>query len=106
MSDSINLNSLMPRSTRWPTSPTQNGKVRGQPRNLVEGFSTVLSRALSEVNNRAKEADLLTQKLATGEIDNIHEVMIAAQKAEVLMELTLEIRNKALQAYEKMMTMR
>ncbi|HAV43082.1 TPA: flagellar hook-basal body complex protein FliE [bacterium] len=103
MSDSISLNSLMPRSTRWPT---QNGRVKEQPRNLMEGFSTILSKALSEVNNRANESDLLTQKLVTGELDSIHEVMIAAQKTEILLELTLEIRNRALQAYEKIMTMR
>lgn len=98
----INLDSLMPKPSIY-----QNRRQDKQgERNPFEGFFNILSEALSKVNNLQNEAEILTQGLVTGEIDNIHEVMIAAQKAEIALELTLEIRNKILAAYDKIMMMR
>ena len=51
------------------------------------------------------QSDTLTEKLALGQEVDLHEVMIASQKASVTMQLTLEIRNKAVEAYQEMMRM-
>ena len=51
------------------------------------------------------QSDTLTEKLALGKEVDLHEVMIASQKASVTMQLTLEIRNKAVEAYQEMMRM-
>ena len=81
-------------------------KQESTPDDLVSGFSKVLKGNLNKVNNLQKESDLLTQKLATGEVENVHDVMIAAQKAEMSLNFMMEVRNKAIQAYQQMMTMR
>ena len=51
------------------------------------------------------QSDTLTEKLALGQEVDLHEVMIASQKANITMQLTLEIRNKAVEAYQEMMRM-
>lgn len=48
---------------------------------------------------------MLTNKLARGENVDLSQVMIASQKASITMQATLEIRNKAVEAYQEMMRM-
>ncbi|MGG3564718.1 flagellar hook-basal body complex protein FliE [Neobacillus sp. PS2-9] len=68
-------------------------------------FSGVLKGYLENVDNTVKQASDLTVKAAAGEIDNIHDVTIASQKAKVALELTVTIRDKAVEAYQEMMRM-
>ena len=42
-----------------------------------------------------------TRLLITGEEIELHQVMLAAQKAELALELTLTVRNKVVEAYQK-----
>ncbi|KPC99909.1 Flagellar hook-basal body complex protein FliE [Geobacillus sp. BCO2] len=57
------------------------------------------------MNEAQIQADALTEKLVRGENVQLHDVMIAAQKASITLQLTLEIRNKAIEAYQEMMRM-
>jgi len=68
-------------------------------------FKDMLKNAINEVNNAQIESDVATEKLARGENIELHEVMIAAQKASITMQAALEIRNKAVEAYQEMMRM-
>ncbi|MCD8510253.1 MAG: flagellar hook-basal body complex protein FliE [Bacillus sp. (in: Bacteria)] len=71
----------------------------------VEGFREIFNNALSEVNAAQLESNRLTEKLATGEVNDIHEVMIASQKATLSLQLTVQVRNKVVEAYQEMMRM-
>ncbi|RKY86908.1 flagellar hook-basal body complex protein FliE, partial [candidate division KSB1 bacterium] len=44
-------------------------------------------------------------KLLTGEIKDVHDVMVAVEKANTSFELMMEIRNKMLDAYREIMRM-
>ncbi|HBG54952.1 MAG TPA: flagellar hook-basal body complex protein FliE [Ruminococcaceae bacterium] len=44
-------------------------------------------------------------KLATGQAQNLHDVVIASQKASLSVSLMVELRNKALDAYKELMNM-
>lgn len=68
-------------------------------------FADFLNNALSQVNNLQNEAQVANQKFATGEIQDIHTVMIASQKAELALQYTLAIRNKIMDAYSEIMRM-
>lgn len=68
-------------------------------------FSTFLNESLEKVNSLEKESEQYNLKLATGELENIHESMIAAQKADIALQLTMQIRNKVLDAYREIMRM-
>jgi flagellar hook-basal body complex protein FliE len=52
-----------------------------------------------------KESDQLARDFATGKNNNIHEVMIASEKAGISMRFLLQIRNKLLDAYQEIMRM-
>ncbi|WP_202078012.1 flagellar hook-basal body complex protein FliE [Caldalkalibacillus salinus] len=68
-------------------------------------FQDVFREALNKVNERQLESDRLTQQLVTGEVDDIHSVMIASQKANLSLQLTVETRNKVVEAYKEIMRM-
>jgi len=69
-------------------------------------FGKLLKNALDEVNQAQIESDKITQRLALGDSSvQLHDVMIAAQKASITLNATLEIRNKVVEAYQEMMRM-
>ncbi|MCX7734313.1 MAG: flagellar hook-basal body complex protein FliE [bacterium] len=63
-------------------------------------FFQDLVSSITEVSKARKEAQEKSVKLILGEIEDIHDVMIAREKAEVLFQLFLEVRNRAVQAFE------
>lgn len=68
-------------------------------------FASMLKESIQKVNEAQIESDLVTEKLANGENVNLDEVMITAQKANVSLQATLEIRNKVIEAYQEVMRM-
>ncbi len=78
------------------------GKTAAQS---IQSFSEALKNSMNDVNSIQKESDLATTKLANGQIDDLHQVMITAQKASISLQATVEIRNKAIEAYQEIMRM-
>ena len=70
-----------------------------------QSFATTLKQAIANVNDQQIQSDDLTTKLINGEDVELHEVMIGAQKASITLNATIEIRNKAVEAYQEMMRM-
>ncbi|AKL95486.1 flagellar hook-basal body complex subunit FliE [Clostridium aceticum] len=68
-------------------------------------FKEFLVGAIGEVNKLEKNSQDYSIKLASGDLNNIHEAMIAAQKAEVSLQFMMEIRSKVLDAYREIMRM-
>lgn len=68
-------------------------------------FANYLKDALNKVNEAQNTSDQFTKKLAMGENVDLHQVMIAAEKASVSLTATLEIRNKVIEAYQEVMRM-
>ena len=68
-------------------------------------FSDVLGKFVTDVNSLQNKASESIEKLATGEISDVHQVMIAVEEAGTAMEFMLEIRNKIVEAYQEVMRM-
>jgi flagellar hook-basal body complex protein FliE len=68
-------------------------------------FGAEMARALQEVKATQSEARSQMQAFLNGEQSDLHQVALAAQKAELQFETMLEFRNKFLQAYQEMMRM-
>lgn len=66
-------------------------------------FKELLIDSLEKVNQDQVYANEMDEALVLGETDNIHEVMIASQKAEVSLTFAVEVRNKILEAYKELM---
>lgn len=79
------------------------------PKVLNEGtappFMDVLKASVMKVNEVQKESDNLIQRLALGEVDDISEVSIAVEKAELALRLMLQIRDKLVDAYQQIARM-
>jgi flagellar hook-basal body complex protein FliE len=68
-------------------------------------FTDYLSKALEQVNAQQVQAEQMTEALATGQAPDLHSVMIAAEKATISFQLAVQVRNKALEAYQEIMRM-
>jgi len=66
-------------------------------------FGDLLKDALKDVNDAQLNADEAIKKVLNGETEDIHETMIALQKADVSLKLMMEVRNKLLEAYQEIM---
>jgi len=68
-------------------------------------FSKVLNNALKKLNDAKVNADNLTLKFFTGEVQDFHQVAIAMQEASLTMQLAVEVRNKVVEAYQEVSRM-
>ena len=66
-------------------------------------FGQALQKSLEQVNRLQLAADANINDLATGKQTDIHQTMIAVEKASVSFELMMQIRNKVISAYDKIM---
>ncbi|MCH7320930.1 flagellar hook-basal body complex protein FliE [Solibacillus sp. MA9] len=82
---------------------SQNNKITSA--NAQQQFADALKEAISSVNEYQNTSDMMTQKLISGGDVDLFEVMVAAQKASVTLNTTIEIRNKAVEAYQEIMRM-
>ncbi len=68
-------------------------------------FTDVLQQALGQVEQDQAAANEAAVKLATGEITDVAQVMIASERANLSLNLALQVRNKLLEAYQEIMRM-
>lgn len=68
-------------------------------------FAEYFKNALENTNSLILESEKLAEEFAAGRTDNIHQVLIAAEKADIALQFTMQIRNKILDAYTEIMRM-
>jgi flagellar hook-basal body complex protein FliE len=68
-------------------------------------FQNTLEKFVNEVNSLQQNADTSTQKLMSGELQDVHQVMMAMEEANTSFQLMMEMRNKILEAYREVMRM-
>ncbi len=69
----------------------------------AQAFSDMFREKLNDVNELQKDSQAMTASFAAGETDNVHDVMIAAEKAKVAVNLTTAVQTKVLDAYNEIM---
>lgn len=70
-----------------------------------KSFGQILADSLGEVNKLQLDAQQASMNLATGKIQDVSEVVIATEKATIALQLTMQVRNKVVEAYQEMMRM-
>lgn len=68
-------------------------------------FANWLAGQVDQVSDRLNQADMMVRHLAVGDAPNIHQVMIALSEARLSLELLVQVRDKALDAYQTLMQM-
>lgn len=84
---------------RWP-----EGATVGLPPVEAGGFAEVLGRLVTSVEQATAEANAAITNMLDKQVD-VHDAMIALQRAELSLQLTVQIRNKLVQAYQEIMRM-
>jgi|SRR5579884_1853273 len=68
-------------------------------------FAGSLKEAIAQVNEAQLTASRTVDKFVAGESQNVHQMMIALQKADVSFQLMMQVRNKLVSAYEEIQRM-
>jgi len=85
---------LLKNQQTTPTKPTEN-----------KGFGAILQDTLNKVSAAEQTSDKKTELLAKGKIDDLHDVMITAQKANITVETAVQVQQKVIDTYNEMMRM-
>lgn len=68
-------------------------------------FGQWFEQQLGQVNTQLQSADRGLQSLATGQAQNLHQVMIDLEEARLSFQMLVQVRNRVLEAYQDVMRM-
>jgi len=71
----------------------------------TQSFGQTMTQALDSLSGAQAKADNLAIQASTGNLTNVHDYMIAATEASLATQLTVAVRNKAVEAYQEIMRM-
>ena len=77
-----------------PAAEVQNGGT---------AFSTVLKDAIADINKLQVNADEKIAEVELGNTANIHEAVVALEKADISFRAMMQVRNKIMDAYQEIM---
>lgn len=86
-----------------PLSARASGQAAGHSEDLGKKFQEILNNAISQNVDNKHQVEQLNQLFAAGQIPDVHNVLIASEKASLQLELTVQIRNKVIEAYQEIM---
>ncbi|WP_028550419.1 flagellar hook-basal body complex protein FliE [Paenibacillus sp. UNC451MF] len=89
---------LQPLQASTPTAPKSTSAAE-----VSEQFGQFLNDAMNKLKAQQVEVDKLNNQFAKGETSDVHQVMIASEKASLGLELTVQVRNKVIEAYQEIM---
>jgi flagellar hook-basal body complex protein FliE len=81
--------------------PASNQQIGGV--DLTKSFGQFLTDAVGDMNQQRTYVGDLQQKFITGEMPDVHRLMIEAEKASLATALTIQVRNKVVEAYQEIM---
>lgn len=71
----------------------------------AQSFSNMVSQGLAQVNEQLQTSQADLQALATGDVQNLHQVMIRMEESRLSFQLMLQVRNRLLESYQDIMKM-
>ena len=80
-----------------PTSQPESNSM------MATSFEKMLAKALEPVNNLQIQSADLDSKLAAGKLEYVHQAMVTGEKASLALDLTIQVRNKVIEAYQEIM---
>ena len=84
---------------------TASVATTGSPQAPAAGFGDTIASALESVSQAEFNADALATDVALGGDTSVQELMVAMTKASLSVDLLVQVRNKAVEAYQEIMRM-
>ncbi len=82
---------------------SQTMEAKGPQASSKASVAGKVDQALGQVSEYQDQADKMVIDLATGRDTNIHNTMVELEKADIALKYTVQLRNRALSAYEELM---
>ncbi|MCK9224431.1 MAG: flagellar hook-basal body complex protein FliE [Candidatus Muirbacterium halophilum] len=101
MNNVINPNFLTSQGVNTKSKPVS--KVHN--RDMMQDFKTLFQDNVNKTINLQKQSADMTQKMVAGDVEDIHQVMVAAEKAKIAFKFTLEVKNKIMTAFQEVQRM-
>jgi flagellar hook-basal body complex protein FliE len=73
--------------------------------NAAVTFATMVSKGLAQVNGELRASQTSLQRLAAGDVQNLHQVMIQLEESRLSFQLMMQVRGRLLEAYQDVMKM-
>ena len=91
-----------------PITPLNVSTEIQRKNNSIEsasGFQTIFDDLITQARETQEVANQDSMNLALGQTDDLHTIMINAEKAAIALELTVQVTSKAINAYNEIMRM-
>lgn len=75
-----------------PAMPDAAGKA--------PSFGSILSEQLQQLDSSIKQADVQSVRLASGQAENLHRVMLDIEQARISLQLAMQVRNRLMEALQ------
>lgn len=98
--ESIGFTPMVPASVG-----TANINTAARTQGAGSDFGSLVTQGLDHLEQVQDRSDSLAVKAATGDLTSIHDYTIAATEASVTTQLTVAVRNKAVEAFNEIMRM-
>jgi flagellar hook-basal body complex protein FliE len=95
----MTINDIEQNKQYLPRIQQQQPQAADNPKS--DNFTNTLSSFVNDVNSLQKESGDMTERLIKGEPVDIHDVMIASEKAKTSFQLLMEMRNKFVDMYHE-----
>ncbi len=70
-----------------------------------KSFKDIINQQVYDLSQKQIENDENIKALISGDVENIHEVLIKTEEARLQLELAMEVRNKVIESYQEIMRM-
>lgn len=64
-------------------------------------FKEIINNEIEKVNNQQIKADELTKGFISGQVEDLHSVLIATEEARLSLELAVQVRNKCIEGFRE-----
>lgn len=92
--------------------PPASGPAGAAPASTLEGpaaagtdFGQLFTRGIGGINQQLLASQTDLQQLATGDVQNLHQIMIRLEESRMSFQLMLQVRNRLLEAYQDVLKM-
>ena len=87
------------------TAARRAADAKSNPAGGGAGFAGALQDAVGATDKLQVDAEDAVKKFASGDLDDVHQVMLAMNRADLSFRMMLEVRNKLVEAYQEVMRM-
>ncbi len=101
----MSIEAVMPITAPSSVASPQLSAVSNDDASTAVDFGRWMGEQVSSMNQQITGAEQSLVQLASGQSGNLHEVMLDLEQARQAFQLTVQVRNRLMEAYQELMKM-